>query len=119
MLPAEIGRTVIVLSFLLGAFLIADWYHFYYGNSYPGIVYGAVLGVLLAVFGLGVAVLVTSYTISELALFDPAGAWSGRSIALKCYISGMGLTATALASVPRLALIHLVSGNGVPRANGI
>jgi predicted membrane metal-binding protein len=32
--PIEIGRGVIIISFLLGALLIADWYHMHMTNSF-------------------------------------------------------------------------------------
>lgn len=37
-IPTKVGRSVIALTFMLGAFVIADWYHYRFSNSICGIV---------------------------------------------------------------------------------
>lgn len=112
--PPDIGRTVIVLSSLLGAFVIADWYHMYYSNSFGG-AFGAIgLGVGIAVISLAIAVGLTGTSILELAMFERVEDWENIGWLLRAYIAGIGMSAAAVVAVVRLVVIMGLGESQLP-----
>ena len=115
----EIGRTVIVLSFLLGAFVIADWYHFYYSNSFGG-AFGAIgLGIGFAVLALVVVMALTSTPIIELAMFERVEDWENIGWLLRAYVAGIGMAAAAVVGVVRLLLITALGESYLPAEDSL
>ncbi len=113
-IPPEIGRTVIVLSFLLGAFVIADWYHMYYSNSFGG-AFGAIgFGAGIAVISLAIVVGVTGTTILELAMFERVEDWENFGWLLRAYVAGIGMSAAAVVGVVRLVVITGLGESQLP-----
>jgi hypothetical protein len=113
-IPTDVGRTVIVLSFALGAFAIADWYYMYMTNSFNGIAWAIALGALVAVGALLIASVASGASVADLALFHSVEIWDGQRISLRAYVAGVGVVAVALVSVPRLLLIRSLSPQPLP-----
>ncbi len=118
-IPPEIGRTVIVLSFLLGAFVIADWYHMYYSNSFGG-AFGAIgFGAGIAVLALVIGMALTSTPIFELALFERVEDWENIRWLLRAYVAGIGMAAAAIVGVVRLVLITALGESDLPAEDSL
>lgn len=113
-IPIEVGRTVIVLVALLGAFVLADWYHFYMSNSYRGLFGAIILGVCASGISLAVAHGITSTPIETLAFFEDIDGWGGLRGFMRSYVAGLGITGAAIFSIPRLLLIKLVGEGKLP-----
>lgn len=113
-IPPEIGRTVIVLSFLLGAFVIGDWYHMYYSNTFGG-AFGAIgFGFGIAVISLAIAVGLTGTSILELAMFERVEDWENIGWLLRAYVAGIGMSAAAVVGVVRLVIITGLGDSHLP-----
>jgi len=115
-LPYEYGRGVIMLAVVLGVFVLADWYHLYTSNSYKGIFGCVALGFITAALSLFLASTFISTPALDLATLNDNGAWSEAKILFKGYVIGIGITAAALFSIPRLWLIKLLSNSKLPHA---
>ena len=118
-IPPEIGRTVIVLSFLLGAFVIADWYHFYYSNSFGGAIGAIGFGVGIAVLALVVGMALTSTPVVELAMFERVEDWENIGWLLRAYVAGIGMAAAAVVGVVRLLLITALGESNLPAEDSL
>ncbi len=118
-IPPEIGRTVIVLSFLLGAFVIADWYHLYYSNSFGG-AFGAIgFGACIAVLALVIGMVLTSTPIYELAVFERVEDWENIGWLLRAYVAGIGMAAAAIVGIIRLLLITALGDSDLPAEDSL
>lgn len=118
-IPPEIGRTVIVLSCLLGAFVIADWYHMYYSNSFSG-AFGAIgLGAGIAALALVIGMALTSTPIFELALFERVEDWENIGWLLRAYVARIGMAAAAIVGVVRLLLITALGESDLPAEDSL
>jgi len=117
-IPTDVGRTVIVLSFLLGAFVIADWYHFQFGNSFRGIVNTIITGIILASGSLLVASTMSSATAKDLALFQDPHAWSDSRHILKLYVTGISISVASLVGIPRFLIITQLFKQELPNELG-
>jgi hypothetical protein len=106
-IPTDVGHMVILGSFALGAFVIADWYHFNLTNSYVGIAWAIAVGAFVAAGALLIASVANSASLVALALLQPIERWGGHGTSLRAYLSGVGIIAVALVSVPCLFLIVL------------
>jgi hypothetical protein len=115
-IPTEVGRAVIVLSFLLTAFILMDWYHLYASNSYRGILSGLGLGLGAAGAALTVVSFGNGAPVIDLALFESLAHWQGYAFLMKVYICGVGFAAVSLVSIPRLILIRMLSADDLPQA---
>jgi len=116
----EVGRTVIMLSFFLAGFLIADWYHFYSGNSYSGIGWALVTGIVAAFVSVAIVAILTGSSIWEIAALESPESWDGfSSYVLRFYITGVGIVLTAVVSIPRLFLVKYFSNEELPIEDGI
>ena len=113
-IPTEVGRTVIVISFLLAAFVIADWYHFYSSNTFYG-AFGAIgFGAVMMTISLVVTAMVTGASIVELATFENHESRGGLNWLLRFYVAGMGVFAAAIVGVVRLIVIRGLGGSDLP-----
>ncbi len=108
---------MIALSFLLAAFAIVDWYHFYSSNSYKGILGVFGLGAGVAVTALTIASLISGSSLVQLASFESLGSWATLEWFLRVYIGGIGTAAAAIVSIPRLFLIRTIEEGDLPHAN--
>ena len=113
-IPLEIGRTVIVLSFLLAGFVIADWYHMYSSNSFRGAFSAIAFGAGIATVSLLIAVVITGSSIVELAMFERVEAWENGGWFLRAYIAGIGLSAASIVGVARLLVITGLGESDLP-----
>ncbi len=118
-IPSEVGRTVIVLSFFLGAFVIADWYHMYYSNSFGGACGAIGLGAGIAVLALVIGMALTSTPISDLARLERVEDWENVGWLLRAYVAGIGMAAAAIVGVIRLLLITALGESELPAEDSL
>ena len=110
----EVGRIVIITSFLLGAFAIADWYHFYYSNTLKGLLTTIGLG-LSAAFVIAAIVSATSESsVGDIFRFTDVTAWEDKEWLLRIFIGSLGLTGVAILGIPRLAIVKGFGGPALP-----
>jgi hypothetical protein len=117
-IPTDIGSTVIVLSFALGAFVLADWYHFYAGNSFAGIAKTIAIGIVAALGSVLAASAMSNESFGDLALFRSPHAWSDNRLLLRSYVVGVGLSAAAIVGIPRLLVITRLKIQELPTEHG-
>ena len=111
----ELGRNIIFLSLILSAFVISDWYHFYFTNSGAGLAITLLSGVGCAALILLLASKADLEAMYTLGLFRSVKAWEPMHWGLRYYVSALGFTATALVSIPRLLLIKLICKGNLPQ----
>lgn len=98
-IPVEVGRAVIMVSFLLGAIAIADWYGPRLSNSWQGILMVMVFGGITALVMAGIASWRSGASFADVALFKTYSTWDGQS---------GGALALGIVAIPRMVLLRLV-----------
>ncbi len=112
--PPEIGPIVIVWSFLLTAFVIADWYHLYSSNSFSGALRAIGFGVIMIVISLSITAVVTGLPVTGLAMFENVEYWDGMSWLLRAYVAGIGVSAAAVVGIIRLSVLRGLGESDLP-----
>ena len=116
-LELEVGRFLIMLSFILIALALTDWYHLYISNSISGILYSFITFSAIAVGSVIIVMALSKHSFTDLALFKNHNYWDGYRVLLKTYLVGFGIALITVLSIPRLMLIKLVSRAPLPGTN--
>ena len=116
-LPEGVGRFLVLLSFMLVALSLSDWYHMYISNTFKGIVSGFISFTGIAVASVSVAAILSNQPIIDLAMFSELDAWESNKLLLKMYIVGVAVATITVLSVPRLLLIKLLTSEPLPSSN--
>lgn len=112
-LSIDTVRLILFATFILGIVIFADWYHIYFTNTYKSIFWAFIAGISLFI----ICVLATSFfgnkTIIELITFREK-AWQDSRFFLRFFVAGIGISTSAIYSIPRLFLIRLITDEGLP-----
>jgi len=113
-IPSDIGRNVIILSAFLSVFVLFDWYHAYFSNTYIGLFKAFISGLSFAFIILVISSQFVEHTIYELAFLKSSDAWSSITTLFRFYMASVGIAAAAIFSLPRLFLIKKITNDNLP-----
>lgn len=111
----EFSVLFFVICWGIGTLLLADWYHFYYTNSFKECLSSILLGLVVSATCLVFQYLNSDYSLFELSLLHLA--CLNNPLLVKIYIVSLGLFCSSIISLPRLLLIKILTNNRLPSSN--
>ncbi|MCK5881161.1 MAG: hypothetical protein KAG18_04740 [Sinobacterium sp.] len=113
-LSKDTGNFLILLSFILLALALMDWYHLYFSNTYKGIIYNFSLFSSAALCSVLLTKFLSGYSFIQLASLTDPEQWVNYNILFKAYIVSFGIALISILSVPRLLLIKTITKQPLP-----
>ena len=113
-LSMETGRFLVLLSFILVALALLDWYHLYISNTFSGIFYGFMWFSVLGFCSAAIVAALSGASFKGLLIFEYPQHWEGYRFFQRLYFVGMGVAAITVLSVPRLLLIKALVKSPLP-----